>query len=85
MWSGAISITPFDLSEVLRGRPMKARIRKISVSSGSIDEQAELAASREEIGHRESDTVTRKKSCSEPVVLTIVEKVTDFYIAIKIP
>ena len=42
------------------------------------------AASREEIGHWEIDTVVGKRSGSESVVLTIVEKVTDFYIAMKI-
>ena len=47
--------------------------------------RAEIAASREEIGHWEIDTVVWKKSGSESVVLTIVEKVTDFCIAMKIP
>ena len=42
------------------------------------------AASREEIGQWEIDTVVGKRSGSESVVLTIVEKVTDFYIAMKI-
>ena len=37
--------------------------------------RAEIAASREEIGHWEIDTVVGKKFGSESVVLTIVEKV----------
>ena len=36
-------------------------------------------------GHWEIDTVVGKRSGKEAVVLTLVEKVTDFYLAIKIP
>lgn len=86
VWNGTISLTPFELPEALRRRPKKARIRKNKRIFGrSIDERAEVATSREEIGHWEIDTVVGKKSGSESVVLTIVEKVTDFYIAMKIP
>lgn len=64
---------------------MKARISKNKhIFWCSIDERAEFAASREEIGHWEINIVVGKKSGSESVVLTIVEKVTDFYIAMKI-
>ncbi|WP_314012742.1 IS30 family transposase [Mogibacterium diversum] len=86
MWNGTISLTPFDLPEALKRRSKKARIHKNKRIFGrSIDERAEVAASREEIGHWEIDTVVGKKFGSESVVLTIVEKVTDFYIAMKIP
>ena len=36
-------------------------------------------------GHWEIDTVIGKRAGKESVVLTLVEKVTDFYLAIKIP
>lgn len=86
VWNGTILLTPFDLPEALKRRSKKARIHKNKRIFGrSIDERAEVAASREEIGHWEIDTVVGKKSGSESVVLTIVEKVTDFYIAMKIP
>lgn len=76
---------PFDIPEALKRRSKKTRIRKNkSIFGRSLDERTEVATSREEIVHWEIDTVVRKKSSSESVVLTIVEKVTDFYITMKI-
>lgn len=84
--TGTISLTSFYLTEALKRRNKKARIRKNRRIFGrSIDEWAEDAASQEEIGHWEINIVIGKKSGSESVVLTIVEKVKDFYIAMKIP
>ena len=58
VWNGTISLTPFDLPEALKRRSKKARIYKNKRIFGrSIDERAEIAASREEIGHWEIDTV----------------------------
>ena len=86
VWNGTISLTSFDLPEALKRRSKKARIHKNKRIFGrSIDERAGVAASREEIGHWEIDTVVGKKSGSESVVFTIVEKVTDFHPAMKIP
>lgn len=51
----------------------------------SIDERPEIAGSRIEYGHWEIDTVVGRKSATEPVILTLVEKKTNYYIAIKIP
>lgn len=66
MWNGTISLTPFDLPEALMRRFKNARIRKNKRIFGcSIDERAEVATSREEIGHWEIDTVVGKKSSSE--------------------
>ena len=66
VWNGTISLTPFDLPEALMRRFKKARIRKNKRIFGrSIDERAEVATSREEIGHWEIDTVVGKKSSSE--------------------
>lgn len=86
MWNGTISLTPFDLPEALKLQSKKASIHKNKRIFGrSIDKRAEIAASREEICHWEIDTVVGKNSGNESVVLTIVEKATDFYIAMKIP
>lgn len=51
----------------------------------SIDDRTEEAMMRIVCGHWEIDTVVGKRSGKESVVLTLVEKVTDFYQAIKIP
>ena len=68
--------------ETLKRRTKNARIRKNRrIFERSIDERAEVAALWEEICHWEIDTVVGKKSDGESVALTIVEKVTDFYIA----
>ena len=40
---------------------------------------------REEIGHWEADTVAGRKSSKEAVILTLVERVTNNYLAIRIP
>ena len=86
VWNGTISLTPFDLPEALKRKSKKTRVRKNKRIFGrSIDERADIAASQKEIGHWEIDTVVGKKSGSDSVGLTIVEKVTDFYIAMKIP
>ena len=86
VWNGTISLTPFHLPEALKRTSKKARIHKNKrIFERSIDERAEVVASREEIGHWEIDTAVGKKSGSESVVLTIVEKVTDFYISMKNP
>lgn len=55
------------------------------VLGSSIDERLEIASLRTECGHWEIDTVVGHKGGKESVVLTLVEKKTDYYIAIKIP
>ena len=50
----------------------------------SIDERPDEIASRNEFGHWEIDTVIGSKSKSDNVVLTLVERLTRKYIAIKI-
>ena len=85
VWEGII-LSPFDLPEALSRQPGKHHPRKNKRIYGtSIDERPEEFASREEFGHWEIDTVVGHKTGKESVVLTLVEKVTDFYIAVKIP
>ena len=81
-----ISLSPFDLPEALSRKHKKHASRKNKRFLGkSIDERPEEAMMRIVCGHWEIDTVVGKCSVKESVVLTLVEKVTDFYLAIKIP
>lgn len=85
VWEGII-LSPFDLPEALSRNTRKHKQRKNKRIYGtSIDERPAKIAAREECGHWEIDTVVGRKAGRESVVLTLVEKVTDFYIAIKIP
>ena len=86
VWRGLISLKPSDLPEALSRKPKKEIVRKNKKHLGrSIEERAAIVSERKEIGHWEIDTVVGKKAGRESVVLTLVEKVTDYYIAIKIP
>lgn len=79
-------ITPFYLPEALLRRHKKKLIRNNKRSYGtSITERPEEISAEIEEGHWEIDTVVGKRAGKESVVLTLVEKKTDYYIAIKIP
>lgn len=85
VWNGVI-LSPFNLPEALSRKPRKPHSRKNKRIQGtSIEERPAIVSAREEFGHWEIDTVVGHRSGSESVVLTLVEKVTDYYIAIKIP
>ena len=85
VWKGII-LSPFELPEALSRTTRKSKHHKNKRVYGTgIDERPEAYASREEFGHWEIDTVVGHKAGRESVVLTLVEKVTDYYIAIKIP
>lgn len=85
VWKGII-LSPFELPEALSRKKKKHNPRKNKRIYGtSISDRPAIVASRKEYGHWEIDTVVGRKSGRESVVLTLVEKVTDFYIAIKIP
>lgn len=86
LWAGNLPLSPFDLPEVLSRKSKKAHTRKNKKVLGkSIDDRPEEASMRIVCGHWEIDTVVGKRAGKESVVLTLVEKVTDFYLAIKIP
>lgn len=86
LWSGNLPLNPFDVPEALSRAHRKQRNRENKRILGtSIDERPDVAALRTECGHWEIDTVVGHKAGRESVVLTIVEKKTDYYIAIKIP
>lgn len=72
--------------------PLKVRRRKrhrnvkenLKYLGRSIDERPEEITGRNEFGHWEIDTVIGSKSKSDNVVLTLVERLTRKYIAVKI-
>jgi len=86
LWAGNLPLDPFDVPEALSRNTKQHYNRKNKrVLGTSIDERPEIASLRKECGHWEIDTVVGHKAGKESVVLTIVEKKTDYYIAIKIP
>ena len=82
-----IAICLFDLPEAVSRRQAKRlRVHKNKRSYGrSIEERPAEASNRSEFGHWEFDTVVGKRKGKEAVILTGIEKLTRFYIAIKIP
>ena len=86
LWAGNLPLSPFDLPEALsRKRKRKPNRQNKRVYGRSIDERPEEASLRTVCGHWEIDTVVGHRSGKESVVLTLVEKKSDYYIAIKIP
>ena len=86
LWAGNLPLTPFDVPEALSRRQRRQKdVQNKRVLGTSIDERPESVALRTECGHWEIDTVVGHKSGRESVVLTLVEKKTDYYLAIKIP
>ena len=86
LWAGNLPLSPFDLPEALsRKRKRKPNRQNRRVYGRSIDERPEEASLRAVCGHWEIDTVIGHRSGREAVVLTLVEKKSDYYIAIKIP
>lgn len=86
LWAGNLPLVPHDLPEALSRKSKKNNARKNKrVLGRSIDERPEIANIKEEYGHWEIDTVVGHKAGHESVVLTLVEKKSDYYIALKIP
>lgn len=86
LWQGHLPLSPFDLPEALSRKPRRKHQSQRQSSLGkSIEERPEEVMERITCGHWEIDTVVDHRSGHEAVVLTLVERVTDFYLAIKIP
>ena len=86
LWAGNLPLTPFDLPEALSRKHKSSHSRQNKRILGrSIEERPEEASLRAECGHWEIDTVVGHRAGKESVVLTLVEKKTDYYLAIKIP
>ena len=80
-----IVLRNIDLPLKVRRRKRRHNIKENLKHLGrSIDERPDEIATRNEFGHWEIDTVIGSKSKSDNVVLTLVERLTRKYIAIKI-
>lgn len=84
LWSGELPITLFALPEILNRRIHgKPRIPKRQ-NGKSIDERPAEVAERTTFGHWESDTVIGQKKKGEPATFSIVERLTGYYLTIRI-
>ena len=83
---GNLPLSLFDVPLLLRRKPNRKgrRVHK-RLKGRSIDERPAIVAARTEWGHWEADTVIGRKSGKEAAVLTLVERVTNHYLAIRIP
>ena len=80
-----LALRNIDLPLKVRRRKRRRNVKENLKHLGrSIDERPNEIASRNEFGHWEIDTVIGSKSKSDNVVLTLVERLTRKYIAIKI-
>ena len=85
LWAGKLPITVFDVPHALSHKQHRKWNRKNKRMLGrSIDERPAVVDEHEELGHWEADTVVGKRKGKEAVVFTMVERITDHYIAIKI-
>ena len=89
VWAGLLPIKVTELPEALERKGRRSRDREHKKCYGtSISDRPEIAAQRmEEMeeGHWEGGTVVGKRAGHEAVVLTLLEKKTENYLAICIP
>ena len=86
IWAGNLSLNILELPEAIkRKKHRKNPAKQKKVYGTSIDERPEIVDSRTEEGHWEGDTVVGKRNGKESVILTLLEKKTQNYIAIRIP
>ena len=84
--SGNLPLSLFEVPEVLKRRRSKRKNRIHKRPKGrSIDERPSIVDDRTEPGHWEADTVVGRRNGKEAVVLSLIERVTDNYFAIRIP
>lgn len=80
-----LPLSLFDVPELLSRKKSKPKQAKnVRIFGRSIDERPDIVKLHLEIGHWEIDTIVGKRKGKEAVVLTLVEKVTHKFIAIKI-
>lgn len=81
-----MALTLFELSEILKHKRYTGKNRPNKRILGtSIKLRPEIAAQRVEEGHWKGDPVVGLRSGKESVVLTLIEKKTENYLAIRIP
>ena len=80
-----LALRNIDLPLKVRRRKRRHNVKECLKHLGrSIDERPTEITGRSEFGHWEIDTVIGSKSKSDNVILTLVERLTRKYIAIKI-
>ena len=80
-----LALRNIDLPLKVRRRKRRHNVKECLKHLGrSIDERPTEITGRSEFGHWEIDTVVGRKSKSDNVILTLVERLTRKYIAIKI-
>ena len=87
VWAGSLDLSVTELPEAMKRKQHKdSKPREHKKNFGTdISQRSEIAALRIEEGHWESDTVVGKRAGKEAVVLSLLEKKTENYIAIWIP
>lgn len=84
LWKGELPVSLFELPEVLNRRKRKKPCIHKRICGKSIDERPAKVAARDTFGHWESDTVVGRKRAGEAAVFTIAERLTGYYISIRI-
>ena len=87
LWAGNLPISVTEVPDALKRKQRKEKTTRENKKAygKSIDERPEIAALRVEEGHWEGDTVVGKRDGKESVVFSLVEKVTEAYLAFRIP
>lgn len=84
--AGNLPLTLFEVPQVLGRKKHKSKNHVNKRPKGrSIEERPSIVDERTELGHWEIDTVVGRRQGKEAVVLSLVERVTDEYIALQIP
>lgn len=83
---GNVSIKPIDLPKVVSIRKRSKKVMKTNKKTlgKSIEERPEYINDRSEFGHWEIDLVLGKKTKSEAVMLTLVERQTRYALGVKL-
>lgn len=85
LWAGNLPLSLFEVPDALKRRRTKGKNHINKRPKGrSIEERPEEVTQRIVPGHWEADTVVGLRKGKEAVVLTLVERVTNHYIAIRI-
>jgi len=85
LWLGRLPLTLFEVPDALKRRCTNGKHRVNKRPKGrSIEERSDEVSTRAVLGHWEIDTVVGLRNGKEAVILTLVERVTDNYMALRI-
>jgi IS30 family transposase len=85
LWAGRLPLSIFEVPDALKRRHTNGKSRISKRPKGrSIEDRPATVTARSELGHWEADTVVGLRNGKEAVVFTLVERVTDNYVAIRI-